>query len=127
MNTILSVKQAQEQNVCRICKKDVTVINPDNPLILNFGDEYAHKNCLPQPTTTPTIETDAIVRPFYGMDVSTEEASALLDHARKLEPERDSKTAALEMILKIIDSSKHVDPLTDIHNLVKKALEIQPK
>lgn len=39
--------------------------------------------------TTPTPETDAIVHPFYGMDVSTEEASALLDHARKLERERD--------------------------------------
>jgi hypothetical protein len=40
----LSIKEAQEQKVCRYC------LGPDTerPFTLNFGREYAHKRCAPQ-------------------------------------------------------------------------------
>ncbi len=42
----LSVAEAQEKHVCRICQKDGEPHPPDNPFILNHGKEYAHQKCL---------------------------------------------------------------------------------
>lgn len=40
----LSVREAQLLNVCRICLRNVSVAK--TPLILNFGEEFAHELCL---------------------------------------------------------------------------------
>jgi hypothetical protein len=84
------------------------------------GNHYETCQCYPK---SQTPETDAAIfqKPW------DDNWYIKPDFARKLERERDSKTATLEMVLKIIDSSKHIDPLTDIFNLVKKSLETPPK
>ena len=40
----LTVAEAKALNVCRICKEDVNKMG--GQLILNFGEEFAHKACL---------------------------------------------------------------------------------
>lgn len=42
----LTVKEAQEKRVCRICQVDDRPYPPHNPFILNYGEEYAHLQCL---------------------------------------------------------------------------------
>lgn len=42
---IFTVEDAQQLNVCRICKKESTPL-PDNPLILDYGKEFAHQKCI---------------------------------------------------------------------------------
>ncbi len=50
---------------------------------------------------TKTPLTDDVVRPYIGMDhVSAEEASALLDHARKMEEQRTELLEAAEQMLR---------------------------
>lgn len=54
MNSPLTLQQAQETGCCRICGKDAkstiySVENPlvvSNPLVLNYGKEFAHQKCL---------------------------------------------------------------------------------
>ena len=41
----LTVAEAQRRRVCRICKLNDNPA-PGNPLVLNYGDEYAHEQCL---------------------------------------------------------------------------------
>jgi hypothetical protein len=41
----LTVAEAQRRRVCRICKLNNNPA-PGNPLVLNYGDEYAHEQCL---------------------------------------------------------------------------------
>ena len=45
----LSVKEAQLMKVCRICKEvdfPRTIDNKTDPLVINYGEEYAHESCL---------------------------------------------------------------------------------
>lgn len=42
----LSVAEARKHNVCRVCLQGVWIIELGNPLILDFGDEFAHRACL---------------------------------------------------------------------------------
>jgi len=41
----LSVAEAKKLRVCRICRIDDKP-SPGNPLVLNYGKEYAHEKCL---------------------------------------------------------------------------------
>jgi hypothetical protein len=41
----LTVAEAQRRRVCRICKLNDNPA-PGNPLVLNYGEEYAHEQCL---------------------------------------------------------------------------------
>lgn len=41
----LTVAEAQRLRVCRICKLDNNP-GPGNPLVLRYGEEYAHERCL---------------------------------------------------------------------------------
>lgn len=41
----LKLKEAQILNRCRICGERIRP-NPGNPIILNYGKEYAHELCL---------------------------------------------------------------------------------
>ncbi len=41
----LSVADAQRLHVCRFCQLDDTP-SPGNPLVLHYGSEYAHRNCI---------------------------------------------------------------------------------
>ena len=41
---VFTVEDAQQLNVCRICKKEAKPLS-DNPLILDYGKEFAHQKC----------------------------------------------------------------------------------
>lgn len=40
-----ALKDAQQRRICRICKK-AAIPGPDNPIVLDYGKEYAHQKCL---------------------------------------------------------------------------------
>lgn len=41
----LTVNEAHLFDVCRVCKKPAGA-RPNDPFVLHYGDEYAHKSCL---------------------------------------------------------------------------------
>jgi hypothetical protein len=41
----LSLAEARERDVCRICERSIGVLNPGS-VTYNFGDEFAHTACL---------------------------------------------------------------------------------
>jgi hypothetical protein len=40
-----TIAEARKKGVCRICQID-NIPSPRNPLVLNYGEEYAHQECL---------------------------------------------------------------------------------
>jgi len=46
MNKQVSLTEAQERKICRICGHTIEIIAPGNPLILNHGKDHAHEMCL---------------------------------------------------------------------------------
>ncbi len=44
----LSLDEAQKSGRCRYCHEVVAKIEPDNHLILSYGQEYAHERCIRQ-------------------------------------------------------------------------------
>lgn len=47
MIKLLPLKVAQDTNRCRYCGATIDKITPDNVLVLNYGEEYAHQKCIP--------------------------------------------------------------------------------
>lgn len=54
---VFTVEDAKQLNVCRICKKS-SIPLPDNPLILNYGKEFAHQKCLEEKTDDVNLIRD---------------------------------------------------------------------
>jgi hypothetical protein len=40
-----TVREAQKANLCRVCGKPVDHVRPSNPILLNYGAEFAHQDC----------------------------------------------------------------------------------
>lgn len=61
----LTAEEAQRRRVCRFCQRSDIAL-PGNALVLNFGREYAHEQCLkirgiqPAPASTPAFDAKAI-------------------------------------------------------------------
>lgn len=54
---VIGLSEAQRQNRCRICG-NYAMASPGNPIILHFGSEYAHQQCLkPVPSPSPSGES----------------------------------------------------------------------
>jgi hypothetical protein len=49
----LTLDEARAQNRCRIFGATIGRVHGDNPLVLNYGKEYAHKLCLDRQLTIP--------------------------------------------------------------------------
>jgi hypothetical protein len=60
----LTVAEAQRRRVCRICKLNDDP-PPGNPLVLNYGEEYAHEHCLNRLTVRSA-------RPGHSLTTNTE-------------------------------------------------------
>jgi len=45
-NKPLTVKEARKLNICRFCRENSNAKGPDNPLVLNYGKEFAHRKCI---------------------------------------------------------------------------------
>lgn len=42
----LPLKEAQDLHCCRYCGQQVNEIAPDNHLVLDYGNEFAHEKCI---------------------------------------------------------------------------------
>ena len=49
MDGLLELSVARAENRCRMCGHKITRVTMQNPLVLEYGEEYAHRQCLQQP------------------------------------------------------------------------------
>lgn len=108
----LTVMQAQKSRVCRFCQEDDHARGPDNPFLLHYGSEYAHKKCvekanelgsaLPLPVEMPWEHASeeirkTIVHPTDSWKHDTVQdiiERACREHAAALQAELDATNAA---------------------------------
>jgi hypothetical protein len=99
---MLSVKEAKSRRVCRICEEPVPSGGPAgwtedfgemlHPIrvTLNFGEEFAHTECLQKTTQQAELETNDLTRPptevevVYMLAVLSDGPSCAHDTARRL-------------------------------------------
>lgn len=60
MSETLSVDEAKEKGICRICGLPAERWMYDQAMVYNYGKEYAHRDCLDGKSESPYIGKEAV-------------------------------------------------------------------